>query len=233
MEFKLLLFDLDNTLFDFDKSQEQALQYTLDQIDHPFDLSTLQQFRSINSRLWTEHELGNVTKEYIYNKRFSELLRSRASESINLKTINKLFLNKLASSYIPIEGAEMICKNLSSHYATAIITNGDSSTQRKRLKDSGFDQYFDFIVISDEVGFAKPDKRIFQAAIDLHSRNTRAEQALIIGDSFTADIMGGKSFGMKTCWYNPNKHPCPALNWRPDFTVSRLAQLSEIVPILN
>jgi 2-haloacid dehalogenase len=110
----------------------------------------------------------------------------------------------------------------------AVITNGLKDVQRPRLARSAVGQYLDHVVISEEVGAAKPDRRIFDAAFHLMDHPGK-EEVLIVGDGLTSDIQGGNEYGIDTCWFNPLRRPCdPDIASRYEIT-----SLSELLSIVD
>ena len=97
----------------------------------------------------------------------------------------------------------MVLELLQPRVALALISNGLSEVKRPQIERFGFDRIFDAIVISAEVGAAKPSREIFDIAFDLLGKPPK-ESALMVGDSLTSDIKGGADYGIATCWYNPN-----------------------------
>lgn len=235
MQLELVLFDLDHTLFDTNKSQALAFQQTMKHIGADYSHDSLENFRAVNTSLWKKLELGQASKEYILENRFKLFFENSGTSlaSHNYNEMNDIFLEHLSKSYHLMDGAHDICKKIKHKYPLGVITNGDAKTQKQRLAGSKLEQYFNFVVISDEVGFTKPDKRIFDAALQKHSHTIKPEQSIIIGDNFTADILGGKNAGFKTCWFNPQNLPSPSQDYCPDFMVSNLSELLTIFDAQN
>jgi FMN phosphatase YigB (HAD superfamily) len=126
-----------------------------------------------------------------------------------------------------IEGASGILDKLSSRYVLTLITNGISSVQRSRLKAAGIEKYFKKIVISEEIGFKKPDKKFFDEALR-QNINPLKEEILVIGDSLSSDILGGINYGLDTCWYNPEGKTNTS-GITPEYEISSLDELLKIV----
>ena len=103
-----------------------------------------------------------------------------------------------------LNGAEDLLKNLCGKVRMYIITNGHEKVQRGRYARTGIDKYFDGLFISGAIGFNKPDVRFFER-VALEIENFDVNNTLVVGDSLSSDIKGGKDFGVDTCWYNPNK----------------------------
>jgi putative hydrolase of the HAD superfamily len=122
-----------------------------------------------------------------------------------------------------IDGAEEVLVKLRPDFGLAIITNGLKDVQRPRFARSSIGKYFDVLIISEEVGAAKPDPAIFDFAFELIGQPSRTE-VLIIGDSLTSDMAGGAGYGIDTCWFNPT-HLESDPNLNVNYEISDLRQL--------
>ena len=126
-----------------------------------------------------------------------------------------------------IEGAQETVQALHGRAGLVLITNGLKEVQTARLAKSGIGVYFAHVVISEEVGAAKPDRVIFDAAFD-KMRRPRKEEVLIIGDGLSSDIQGGHDYGIDTCWFNPGRKP-RAFDLPIRYEIARLGDLLTIV----
>jgi 2-haloacid dehalogenase len=201
MTYRWLLFDADGTLFDYDQAEQWALKNTFAQLDYPFEAAYLAEYRRVNHDIWRQFERGDIDQLTLRPRRFELLF-----EAINLKadpqTFSPAYLANLAQQTGLIDGALELVKLLAAEFDLAIITNGLKEVQRPRFANSAIYKYLKEIIISDEVGVAKPDRRIFDIAFARMSQPSR-EAVLIIGDSLTSDIQGGLNYGIDTCWFNP------------------------------
>jgi 2-haloacid dehalogenase len=202
MSYSWLLFDADGTLFDFDLGEKLALRAILRDLGNPFTEQAHQDYQRINKELWAAFEQGNVTQAEIKTKRFARWL-----ETLNLQTdvdkVSRDYLTYLSQQGVLLGHALELIQTLSKNYQMLLLTNGLQEVQRPRFNASLLKPYFAEIVVSGEVGFAKPDPRIFDAAFDLMNKPSK-NAVLMIGDSLSADIQGGLNYGLDTCWYNPN-----------------------------
>jgi YjjG family noncanonical pyrimidine nucleotidase len=205
--YKLVLVDADGTLFDYYKAEGYALKEALKYFNYSGDEKrALENYRKINSKLWLDLEMGEITKEKLRTERF-KLLFKEFKVDIQVNDFSNYYLSKLGEASFLIEGAEEICRYLSEKYLLTILTNGIKKVQLSRLKGSPIDDYIDYIVISDEVGVNKPDPYIFEYTLKLVNHHNKEaiinkEDIIIIGDSLTSDIQGGLNFGIDTCWLN-------------------------------
>jgi 2-haloacid dehalogenase len=225
--YRWLLFDADGTLFDYDKAEKSALANTFDQIGYPFEPQYLPEYRRINSQIWLDFEQGKITQEILKTRRF-ELL----SEAINLpydpRDFSTKYLANLAKGTYLVDGAKEIIKTLHQKFDLVIITNGLTRVQRPRFKESAIYPYIKEIIISEEIGAAKPDREIFDIAFE-RMNHPANEEVLIIGDSLTSDIQGGNNYGIDTCWFNPKQKT----NEQAITTTFEIQKLDELFDILG
>jgi putative hydrolase of the HAD superfamily len=226
MKYKYLLFDLDGTLFDYDYAEAQALKQTFFEFGIQYEDNFLEVYRKINHAIWNDFEAGKITQEKIKIKRFSELAHEL---ELNYKSSNfsDSYLTNLSKGTHLIPGAEKTISKLSKKAELALITNGLTMVQKPRIGHSTIGQYFKLVVISEEIGYAKPGKEIFDHTLDKLD-NPDKKDVLMIGDSLSSDITGGVNYGIATCWFNPkkfkrNEHP------KPDYEIESLNDLLHIV----
>jgi 2-haloacid dehalogenase len=224
--YKWLLFDVDGTLFDFEKAESKALANTFKQFGlvHSDDVATI--YKKINSQIWVELEQGKITPQALGSTRFQRLFDA-TGQSADTTTFSKAYLYHLGTCSNLIDGTENLLQQVSPSFQLAIITNGLSDVQRPRLAASPIEHYFKSVTISDEVGVAKPDGRIFDIAF-ASMGNPAKEDVLIIGDSLSSDMKGGVDYGIDTCWYNANGKQFP--NGLPiTYEINQLMQLIDIL----
>jgi len=202
MKYVWLLFDADGTLFDYDHAEETALKNTFAQSGFIYQLEYLNIYKTINSKFWKEFEKNTIQRDGLKTERFKALFNELKIYADPFSFSN-IYLNNLSLSTLLLEGAEEICRILSKRYNLAIITNGFKEVQRPRYESSSLINYFKEIIISDEIGAAKPEKEYFDIAFE-RIGNPAKSTVLVIGDSLTSDIKGGLDYGLDTCWYNPN-----------------------------
>ena len=228
MKYKWLLFDADGTLFDYDKAEAAALERTFKQIGLRFEPRYAQVYRQINAQIWLEFEQGKISQDRLRIKRFELLFEAIVVES-DPEIFSERYLKNLADGSDLIEGAEKVTRRLSEKVGLILITNGLKDVQRSRLAKSGISGYFADIVISEEVGVAKPDRRIFKEAFSRMDNPRRAE-VLMVGDSLTSDIKGGNDYGIDTCWFNPMQRPCDR-DVEIQYEINHLSELLNIVEV--
>lgn len=199
--YKQLIFDADDTLFDFQTAEKVALETTLTAFGLYFDADIYRQYKDISKRLWQELELGLVTQEILKYQRFEELAKMM-DLSVDTRALAEAYLENLSQQGILLHDALEIVKALSAEYDLYILTNGITSVQKGRFQHSPIMAYVKGIVISEEAGVNKPDPQIFEFFNSKYGPFKKAE-LLVIGDSLTSDIQGGINYGIDTCWFNP------------------------------
>ena len=200
---KDIFFDLDHTLWDFDKNSMLAFKRVFKKFKITIEFDAfLKIYEPINVEYWKKYREDKVSKE--------NLRRGRLIDSFNffdlIYTTEKI--DEIADAYIQelpfdnhlFEGALEILDYLILKYKLHIITNGFEEVQHKKLKNSGIDCYFSTVTTSEEVGLKKPNPKVFLTA--LNKANSLPAQSVMIGDSLEADILGANNIGMQTIFYN-------------------------------
>lgn len=202
MKYKIILFDADDTLFDFVKSQEVAFLETLTsyQLQNRYK-EIFATYVEISRDLWLQFEQGKISKNYLTHKRF-EMTFEKHQLSLDAKIIGNQYFDSLAKNYFMIKDAVGVCQELSQYCRLGIVTNGIQSVQTQRLAASPLNPFIEFMVISDACGYAKPDARIFQYAMKL-AEHEDVSSVLMVGDRLETDILGAQQSGMDSCWFNP------------------------------
>lgn len=202
--YDVLLFDADETLFDFSKAEKYAISHALKDIGIIYDEKFhLPLYSSINSAIWKEFERGEITQEKLRVERFRRF-QTELKANFDYQKLADIYANHLADASYPLPGSEKLLQQLKPHYRMAILTNGLAAIQQKRICESPLAAYFEQIVISENVGVSKPDSRIFQYTLKELSY-ADSSKVLMIGDSLTSDMQGGINSGIDTCWFNPQK----------------------------
>ncbi|MTD41120.1 pyrimidine 5'-nucleotidase [Erwinia sp. CPCC 100877] len=222
MKWDWILFDADETLFSFDAFgglQRMFLDYSV-----TFTPEDYQDYQAINKPLWVDYQNGDITALQLQHQRFqgwAERLKVPARD------LNDAFLNAMAEICTPLPGAVSLLNALKGKTKMGIITNGFRALQSRRLARTGLSDYFDLLVISEEVGVAKPDRKIFDYAL-ARMGEPRRERVLMVGDTAESDILGGMNAGLSTVWLNAHQRPLPD-GIRPDWQVSSLPELEALL----
>ena len=206
--YRWLLFDADGTLFDYDRAERAALEQALGQIGVSFDSGQLAAYRRINQALWQAVEKGEITPGMVKVRRF-ELLLEAIQVPYSPRALSAAYLECLANCSELLEDAGAVLGALRRKYQIAILTNGLKEVQRGRLSRSAVRPHISHIIISEEVGAAKPAKEFFDQAFARLGHPSMRE-VLMIGDGWASDIQGAVKYGIDACWYNPGRKPRPA-----------------------
>ncbi|MEI5945615.1 YjjG family noncanonical pyrimidine nucleotidase [Bacillus albus] len=202
-KYKTLLFDVDDTLLDFQKAEKLALRMLFEERGIPLTKEVEAQYKKINKSLWEAFEEGEINRDEVVNTRFSILLKEYGEEVDGILFENN-YRSYLEEGNQLMQGAFEFISQIQSEYDLYIVTNGVSKTQDKRLRNAGLHPLFQGIFVSEDTGFQKPRKEYFDYVF-ARIPNFAPEEGLIIGDSLSADIKGGYVAGIDTCWFNPEK----------------------------
>ena len=217
--------DIDNTLLDFNKCALWSMQKVFNDYGLSFENSMFDTFNMINNRLWLRIEKGELTKEELYACRWN-MIFALIGIDVDGVEFENVFYSYLTESAEPVEGALDLLKYLHGKYLVCAASNASYAQQIKRLNNAGMAEYLDRIFISEQIGFSKPQKEFFERCFEKISPIVPSE-TVMIGDSLTADIEGGASFGMKTCRYNHNL--TDESSDLPDFTVCSLSEIKKFL----
>ena len=219
--------DLDDTIFDFHAAEAIAIRKTLAQMGAPHTDDIVKLYSSINDAYWKKLERGEITRERLLTERFECLYRELELD-ISAELTRYTYRDLLAEQCIFIDGAEELLRALHGSYRLHAVTNGNVAVQTARIERSGVSKFFDHIFISESVGANKPSPLFFSRCIDAIS-GFDAHSGIIVGDSLSSDIAGGKNAGLVTCLFNPkNKEITGPI--APDYEIS---SLSELPPLLR
>ncbi|RLD66831.1 MAG: noncanonical pyrimidine nucleotidase, YjjG family [Bacteroidetes bacterium] len=225
-KYEWLLFDADGTLLNYDQSEKHALTETFKAFQIDNKTNYLQKYRRINANLWSELERSLITSEKLRVKRF-DILFNDLKLNISPANFSEKYLNALGKTGFLIKGARELLNKLDKSINLAIITNGIKEVQNSRLQKTKLNKYFKHLIISEEVGVAKPDKLFFEYTlnkINFYKKNG----ILIIGDSLKSDILGGNMSNIDTCWFNPTNKK-NRTNIKPTYEINNLMQIIDVI----
>ena len=222
-KYSVILFDIDDTLLDFPRSEREALCEAFLMSGIELDDEMIGIYHQINYELWRALERKEITREELMTRRFEDFVKYYEL-SADFTKVARDYLDRLGKKVYFIDGARELLSELYGKVRLYIVTNGLACVQNSRYKLTGFDKIFDGMFISEEVGANKPDVRFFEYVAD-HIEGFEKEKTLLVGDSQSSDIAGGIAFGIDTCWYSPKgiegKHI-------PTYTVDTLAKILPI-----
>jgi len=222
--FEHILFDADNTLFDFDKAERHAFMRTMRAFSIPYDDALFHRYRELNRQLWLKLEQDMTDKTIHLVNRFRQLL---PDHEFSADEMNQTYQCQLIEHMELMDDALAVCEELSRYAELSIVTNGVGPTQRGKLARSPLAPYFERQFISEEIGYSKPDIRFFKHVMAALG-NPDPSRVLIVGDSLTSDIQGGMNAGIVTCWLNRSGEPLPE-GYRADYVIGGLKELPDIV----
>lgn len=221
-----LWFDADGTLFDYNSAEANALKKTFHSLQLHFENGYLDVYRRINHELWQALEQQKITPAALRFRRF-ELLLEALQLSGSHEQMSSVYVEQLAICSELMEGALEVLQSLHGKSRLAIVTNGLQAVQRSRFAHSAIKDFITDIIISEEIGAAKPHTTFFETAA-LRLGNPAKAEILIIGDSLTSDMQGGVNYGIDTCWFNPAKEPRPK-DLPITYEIRHLRELLELI----
>lgn len=221
-----LWFDADGTLFDYQRAEINALRQTFVSLALPFQDSYLEVYHQINDELWRALERGETTQAVLRLQRFERLLEA-IQLSASTDEMSGVYLEQLSMGADLIDGAYEVLQTLSQTCRVAIVTNGIAAVQRGRFARSTIQPFIRELIISEEIGAAKPDPAFFEVA-SARTGNPPKSEVLLVGDSLTSDMRGGVNYEIDTCWFNPAGEPEPE-GWGITYRIGQLRELLEII----
>ena len=201
MKYTTLLFDSDDTLLDFARSEKEALKIVMCENGLPFGDEIHACYSLANKSFWEAYERGEIEKSEIYVGRFRKFLSDSGIDA-DPAFIARNYEANLAKQFFMIDGAADLIKKIKEKHRIYIVTNGNEQIQKSRLNGSGLINLVDGVFVSEAVGVPKPEKRYFDYVFENIPEKDKSK-ILIIGDSQSSDILGGINAGIDTCWYNP------------------------------
>lgn len=225
-KYRTILFDADNTLFDFEACEREALSQTFKQYGYDISEDIITTYKRINTHLWKQYELGLMDRKTVIYSRFGLLFRELGIENDGI-AFEDTYQELLGMQHFFIPDAPEVVQYLYEKYDLYIVTNGVTETQLRRFRESHMDRYMQRIFVSEETGYQKPMKEFFDYCFE-RIENFRKDEAIIIGDSLSSDIKGGNNAGIDTCWFNPKKE-MNMTDARVDYEIASLKELRNIL----
>lgn len=205
---KFIYFDLDDTLLDHKKAEQNGLADVHQHFD-VFSKISLKElidvYHHINKGLWEEYGRGEIDRHILHRRRFEETFVELGIDASLYHEAGKVYMNYYRNHWEWIEGAKEAYDAVRSKYPTGIITNGFAETQWMKIDQFGFKETASQIVISEEVGVMKPHPKIFDHSTELVGIDR--SEILYVGDSLSSDVKGGKAAGWQVAWYTNNPTP--------------------------
>ena len=204
MPLRVLLADADGTLFDFHRGEAVAIGETFRRFGIPATPGNLATYSRINHAQWLKLERGETTQARLRVDRFTDFLRETGLDG-DAQALCDCFVDLLGRQRYTLPGAEAFCRAVSARMPIFLITNGISQIQRSRFGDCALTPYLSGMVISEEVGHAKPHPAMLYRALEM--ADCAPQDAIVMGDSVTADIAAANAAGMESILFTDGKEP--------------------------
>ena len=224
---KYLFLDLDDTILDFQKAEAVAIRKTMRQYGlEPTD-ALAERYSEVNVRHWKALERGEMTREQVVVGRFAAFFGEQGIE-VDAEAVARTYETYLSQGHWYLPGAEETVKQkLYGKYKLYLASNGTAVVQQGRMTSADLYPYFEESFVSQELGHNKPSKEYFNAAF-ARIPGFDPAQCLMVGDSLTSDILGGKNAGLRTVWVNPRHKTAPE-HLKPDYEIELLADLPALL----
>lgn len=223
----IVLLDLDNTILDFTYAERRALSRTLRELGLPDKDAILRLYHEINREHWAMLERGEITRERLLVARYEALfaacgLRADAQEA------QRRYEGHLSEGHWFLPGAEALLERLQAGCRLFLCSNGNASVQAARIASADLEKCFEALFISESLGADKPSPLYFERCF-ARIPDFRREDAIILGDSLSSDVLGGRNAGIASCWFNPDREENRS-GIVPDHEIHAL---EEFPPLLN
>lgn len=227
VKYDWLLFDLDNTILDFNKSSKVAFANLLEEIDSKLNAQELYPiYNRINRDIWEQREAGQISHDELKWKRWDLFFKKINIEFDPLKANERYFVDIKTKPFF-VDNAKELLDEVDGRYKLMMITNGLSEVQWSRIELKNIKRYFEHIIISDEIGYAKPQEQFFKHCHQLIG-DVDKSQVLVIGDTIKSDILGGNNFGYDTCWFDYYDEG-NSTDIEPNFTIKGISELLDLI----
>ncbi len=203
-KFTTVFVDADETLFDFHKGEQESLKNTMLKLGIEWNPQYSEIYKEENQKAWTSYECNEITRDEMKVQRFKSFFdKIGIAVEMPLEEVNDIYISNLSQCGYLFDGTLDFLKKLTAIANVYITTNGLAKTQNGRVKISGLDKAVHGIFISENIGYNKPAKEYFEFIFE-KLNITDKSTVIILGDSLTSDMQGGKNAGIKTCLYDPH-----------------------------
>jgi len=224
--FTWLILDADGTLLDFQRAEAVALGKTPIQMGVQVSGDFCDTYHAVNDSLWQEFEAGILCAHEVRTERFMRVFE-RLGMAGDSNAFSEAFLKNVIRESTFIDGAKLLLDRLENRIGLVLLTNGFADVQRSRIARLGLVDTFDHVIISEEVGVAKPDRAIFEIAFERMGQPDKSS-VLIMGDSLSSDIQGGLNYGIDTCWFNPDQR-ANTTGIKPTYEIKHLNDVVDLL----
>ncbi|WP_051326883.1 YjjG family noncanonical pyrimidine nucleotidase [Aliagarivorans taiwanensis] len=233
MPYQHLIFDLDHTLWDFDRNANRVLEQLTHEFLGPFGISFDQfmvHYTPLNAALWDDYHHHRVTKQQLRERRFPETVKALGlrEEQLHQPSVQmeQLFIERCSDMDGVFPHCHKVLETLAKRYQLHIMTNGFAEAQHRKLRAAKLEQYFEQVFISEHIGANKPSPLIFEHA--LKALNCPPEQCIMIGDNLHADVGGAQASGIDQIWFNPTGLE-RGKDIQPTYQIACLSELPELL----
>ncbi|MBQ7669477.1 MAG: YjjG family noncanonical pyrimidine nucleotidase [Clostridia bacterium] len=224
-KYKYILFDADNTLFDFDMCEKEAFKNALNFSGIECTDEIYSSYHIINEELWKKLEIGLIDRDSLKTERFRLTFEKHGLNNADHIRVAEFYENDLGKHCYEIDGAFELVEKLSEKYDIYIITNGLTSVQKSRFSLSRITQFVKRVFVSEDVGYSKPNKLFFERVLNCIGADKN--ECIVICDSISSDIDGAINSGIDCIWYN-RKHADPA-GRHPDYEIDSISAVERIL----
>lgn len=221
-----IFMDVDNTLLDFNKAEAIAVEKTLSALSIPHSPEVISRYSQLNLAQWKLLEQGKLTRDQVKVRRYQLLFKELGIQA-SADEAARIYEKLLGTGHYFMDGAEDVLSALYGSFHLYLATNGTAAVQKSRLKSAGIEPFFDQIFISEELGYNKPEPEFFKGCFE-RIPGLKKEEAVMVGDSLTSDILGGLRAGIRTIWFNRDQREAPG-EIRPDYVITDLRELPGLI----
>ncbi|UDI78510.1 noncanonical pyrimidine nucleotidase, YjjG family [Staphylococcus taiwanensis] len=227
MKYNTILLDFDDTLVDFYDAEDKAFHNMAKHYCHFPTEEDFQYFKKVNQAHWEAFQKNELTKDEVLSNRFIEYF-DHYGIKVNGKEADISFRDELAKAPLKyFNSTKETINRLSRNCKLYIVTNGVTDTQKRRIAQLEFKDSFEAVFISEETGYQKPMVEFFDYIFNEIGEDKR-HYSIIVGDSLTSDILGGKNANIATCWFNVRNKNNES-NIHPDYEINNLKDLVRLV----
>ncbi|WP_439489971.1 YjjG family noncanonical pyrimidine nucleotidase [Algoriphagus sp.] len=225
-----LFFDLDHTLWDYDRNVQESLSelfvhYKLEKLGLLSCQHFIDSFYAVNYKLWEAYDKGEILRDELRARRFPSIFaHAGLVDAIIPEGFEGDFMHRTSSKPHLFPHTMEVLNYLKPNYKLYVITNGFDESQAKKMNSSGLNEFFELVITSETTGHKKPDPRIFHYAID--QAGATIENSLMIGDNPISDVLGAYNAGLDQVFFNPTGK---SIDLKPTYTISHLRELEDIL----
>lgn len=234
--YKVLFIDLDNTLYDFTGNSREAYRAVYSLLDYDRWFDDFEHYYTIyeeyNLQLWALYAEGKITKDKLNAERYAHpllVMQVCDAEAIGARFWDEAMKRlPLGSRLMP--HAREVLEYLRPRYRMYILSNGFAELQSRKMQSAGIENFFDGVILSEDIGVNKPNPLIFHHALQV--AGVDASEVLMIGDNLEADIEGASRVGIDQVYYDIAGATCgnaTSLHSLPTYTISSLLELKGIL----